>query len=89
MAGIDKIFGNRNQWLSLWDWAARVCPQYCQYFYIRFNLQEEDISVICNLPMHGEGFFYQHCPYDWVREDILERCGKDFIKYFDNINIIE
>lgn len=89
MAAIDKIYGNEKQYEELFYWVTMHDPQYAKNFYQRRTEDAKEIMPICNLPMHGEAFLYQCCPHEWVRNNIEDRCGKEFTKYFENSNWLE
>lgn len=72
MAGIDKIYGNGDQWWELFEFLAHSQrPQYCGYLY-RPPVGEE-IGPIANFPFHVDKWLWDECPLPWVRARLKDQ----------------
>jgi hypothetical protein len=75
MAGIDKIYGNYNDWSDLFYWLANSSrPQYCKYFYPTPSNLDDPIACF---PFKADKWIFANCPEHlaWVRIKILEQYG--------------
>lgn len=72
MAGIDKIYGNFQQWCDFHKWMAHSKrPQYCRYFYPTppFNVEERPIT---NTPVNIDRWLWDNCPLKFVKKQLRE-----------------
>ena len=73
MAGIDKIYGNREQWVELWGWLVIHRSQYSKFLYAPYFDNNVQIRPITNFPLYADIWLYDNCPLTWVKERIEEQ----------------
>lgn len=78
MAGIDKIYGNKQQYNILRDWLSKRKPYYLRYL----SMPEDwaDISgdteyIISNFPRIADRWLYVKCPLAFVKTRLNEQYG--------------
>lgn len=70
MTSIDKIYGNKEQYVEFQNWCEENNPQLLKYFYEDLenydSLNYDEIRPITNFPEEIDNWLLNHCPLDWV-----------------------
>jgi hypothetical protein len=72
MAGIDKIYGTKEQWEELFRYLAINRPQYCKFLYSPWGSTGEPM-MISNFPVYADRWLWKHCPLLWVKDRLKEQ----------------
>lgn len=70
MAGIDKIYGTREQHDELSQWLSENLPEGLQYLYHRSNIIDGGSGCISNFPEHIDKQLLKICTIAWVIDRI-------------------
>ena len=74
MAGIDKIYGTREQAAELKEWIEKHYPEWEKYLYDHNEMmQSADIIPISNFPTEADYRLYHECPLDFVKARIEDQ----------------
>lgn len=84
MAGIDKIYGNEQEWTELFCWLARYRPQYCKFLMLPFWTDWDakppvrtTSGAISMFPVYADKWLYKNCPLKWVKGRIKNQYNGD------------
>lgn len=75
MAGIDKIYGDQSQYWELWTFCYERRPSLLRYFRASHltDKQPHEERTICNLPVRADVWLWDNCPFEWVRERLIQQ----------------
>jgi hypothetical protein len=74
MAGIDKIYGTRADYIEFEEWCQHHCKAALKYFY-PMPPDDGDPYCITNFPEYIDRRMWRFCPLDFVRDRIKEQYG--------------
>jgi hypothetical protein len=77
MAGIDKIYGTRDQCQQLYKWVKKHRPKALRYVYnpewVSSEWKPTDIFSISNFPVSVDAWLARKCPLPFVLEALADQ----------------
>lgn len=79
MAGIDKMYGNAEQWDELEDWLFKHLPEARKYMAtprpVPTDAGNSGSQMIANFPIDVDYVLFDKCPIGWVQERLEFQYG--------------
>ena len=77
MAAVDKIYGNKEEYYTLWNWCKKRNKEALGYFYDwDWDCEDWDgIHPLTNFPESIDMWLLENCDLDWVVDRIKNQYG--------------
>lgn len=75
MAGIDKIYGTKEQFDEFFAWTKEHNPEAVRYFYQLGDNYPDKIRPLTNFPEKIDRWMLENCPLKFVTDRITDQYG--------------